>query len=113
MNEQNEVKKLKVGDIVYRSVYNSLSKEIIVAVTKTTATTDGGTKLRTDLRANNYIDVIGKDRWASYSYHIESASLNEKYQRQRLTTLLKRKLESIKISELSTERIQEIIDFLQ
>ena len=113
MNEPNENQKLKVGDIVYRSCYNSLSKETIVSVAKTTATTNLGTKLRIDVGSSGYINVIVKDKFPSYHYRIESTSLNYEYERQQLVTGLKRKLEGVKINELSTERIREIIDFLQ
>jgi len=112
----NEIEnKLKVGDVVYRisSTMGGISKETIVSITKIKAKTSGNEELRIDIGKNGHINTFRSERLSSVSYNTPTDYLDAQYKRQRLSITLKRKLESIKISELSNERIQEIIDFLQ
>ena len=115
MNEETkETQKLKVGDVVYRtnSTMGGISKETIVSVTKTKAKTSGNADLRIDIGTNGHIRVFTSDRFCTVSYNIPTPSLDEKYKRQQLVNTLKRKIESIKINDLSNERIRELIDLI-
>jgi hypothetical protein len=103
--------KLKAGDVIYTKLYNAIhSTNIVERVTPTQAICNGGNiKFTIDISNYGTVRQIGKDRWNSASYYLETEELKQQLWRQRAIN----KCKTIEFSKLNDEQLKQIIEITE
>lgn len=107
---QQEKRLLKVGDRLYKFQYGLIVNIVEIAkVTKTQAISECGLyKFRIEMSNTEYIICMGRSKWDSSRFKLETPELREKLMLQNKKSRLRR----TDFSELPPECINELVSVL-
>jgi hypothetical protein len=103
--------KLKVGDRIYTKMYNSIhSVNTVERVTPTQAICNGGNiKFYIDISDFGSVKLVGRDRWSTAFYYLETEELKLQLWRQKAIN----KCKTIEFSKLNNEQLKKIIEITE
>lgn len=100
--------KLKVGDRIYTKSYHSIQGvNTVERVTATQAICNGGNiKFYIDILQHGGIRLVGRDKWSTYSYYLETEELKQQLWRQKAIN----KCKTIDFAKLTDEQLKQILE---
>lgn len=103
------MKKLKVGDRIYCLSITNISYVLIVQrITKTMAICNNGFRFKLDIQENGWCEEIGRNRFSTNGYYIETPELKEQLLRQEVLY----EIQHYKYENLSTDELQSILNII-
>lgn len=102
--------KLKVGDRIYTKMYNSIhSVNTVERVTPTQAICKGGNiKFYIDILQHGGIRLVGRDKWSTSSYYLETEELKQQLWRQQSIS----KCKTIDFAKLTDEQLKKVLEII-